>query len=251
MLSSLLNNRNVYIICGAICALGIALICLVNSIFDKVILDADKDWDKAIKISEENAEEFPYSVKTQQGGIYAEGPIIAVSPRVTDERLQGDYLAIAETFEEYRMHTETYSCNCRTVNGTTTCSTCTRNYWSWDYAGEDIKKVDTISLLGQEMNSNFIPWANGFVGTKLANGDIHYYYNGSRRSSFSVLSEKSGGWGFVSDKDGFRYDSNLNGPISGFWNIVRWITLIILFLLTGGLAWWFWYENYESVDKYI
>lgn len=251
MLADTLSNRNIFIVAGIILLIGVGLTCLVGSAFDKAILEADKGYDKALKITEENAEEFPYAVKTQQGGINATGPIIAISPRLTDDRLNGDFLAIEEIFEEYRMHTETYSCNCRTVNGKTSCSTCTRQYWSWDYSGSNKRKVETISLLGQEMSGDFIPWAYGLKDINLANGHTYYYYGSSKRSRFAVLSEKLGSWGFVSNQDGFVYDSSLDGPQKGSLAVIKWVVMIILLFGTGVLIYYFINLNYEVVDRYI
>lgn len=246
MLRKILNNRNVVLISVVIFLMGIGLSILASSLFDKAILEVDKGYDKALKITEENAEEFPYAVKTQQGGMNVTGPIIAVSPKVTDERIVGEYLAIQEYFEEYRMHTESYFCNCRTVNGNTSCSTCTRTYWSWDSAGMDTKKVEKISLLGQEMDSNFIPWVSGLEDINLANGDHYYYYRSHKRSHFAVLSEKSGTWGFVSNQDGFVYDSSLDGPQKGFLSVIKWIVIVVIILAGLGLAIWNCYKNLEG-----
>lgn len=250
-LASHLNNRNVAFASVLFVLVFTFIACLIGWGMEKTIAEADKDWDKTLKFSSENAEEFPYAVKTQQGGLFAEGEIVPASDLLTNDRLSGEYMAIRESFERYTMHTETYSCNCRQVNGTTSCSTCTRNYWSWDYVGSEKSILDTISLLGQEMSSSMIPWVDAcWESTDTVEGKHYFYHSSTYRSSFSVVTHCNGGFGFRSDENGFIYDSNLNGSKKGPLVVVR-VGLVVTFILAGvGLGIWNVYENWEKNDRY-
>lgn len=251
-LASKLSNRNVIIISIGIAILGAVLAIFAGSIFDKVITEVDKDWDKALKFTEDNASEFPYAIKTRAGNLYASGEIKAASDLVKNDNLPSEYLAVSETIEEYREHTYTYSCRCKTVKNRTSCDTCRGSYWSWDYAGSETSKVEKISLLGQEMSSNMIPWDIGYDMVRMTNGDIYLDRGYNKRSYFSVVSPGiTGSFGFTSNDDGFKYNPKLNGPSSGTWKVGKVIAEIVLVLagLAGGIA--FAYHNLEHYDEYI
>lgn len=248
-----LNNRNVVLLTCIIVVLGCCLGKFVVSIVDRMELDANKAWEKALKFDSSNEDEFVYAVGTQQGGLFAEGEVLPVSALVTDERLGGEYMAIREIFEEYREHTETYSCNCHTTSeGYTSCQTCIRTYWSWDYAGVDCRKVEEIKLLGQQMGGNFIPWdVANYYDVRLANGDRYYKYSSRKRSSFMVVSSASGGWGFISDENGFRYEPSLNGPKDLGYEIAKWAVWLVFIGGSVALGVANLYYNYEVEDRFI
>lgn len=249
-LGLVLNNRNVCLLSLLIIIAGIALTCFSSTMFNKAIQDANKDWDKALKFSQENADEFPYSVKTQQGGLFAEGQIMAASPLITNENIDGEYMAIRETFEEYRRHTYHYSCNCRTIDDSTECDTCEGEYWSWDYDHSTTATVEKISLLGQEMDAGMIPWKSFFTMKELKNGGRYIHHSSRLRSSFSVLGEGiTGKWGFVSDENGFRYEPSLSGPKDGWYKLLKWAVGIIIMVGSIVLAVMNILCNYEQSDQ--
>lgn len=254
MLRDTLNNRNVIAIGALLCILSSLVGIFSMSLFDEAVVEIDKDYTKALKFNDDNAQEFPYAVSTQQGNLVAEGEIKPASSLLTDPNLPGAYLAIREIKEEYRMHTETYLCNCRTVNSSTQCSTCTRTYWSWDYAGQRTQQVERISLLGQEMDGGLMPWANGhFVETRLSDGDRYLDTGHDQRSSFETVSVGiRGTFGFTSDQQGLRYNESINGPRG---DTVRAIgigvsTLLAILGIAGSV--YFVFCNYEPFgDHYV
>lgn len=253
MFANILSNRNVILISCAIFITGIGLTMLAGNLFDKAITEIDKDYDKALKFTKENAEEFPYSVKTEQGNLYATGEVKAVGELIHHDELPEEYMAIREVKEEYREHRETYSCNCHTVNNRTSCSTCTRTYWSWDYAGSNTEKVDKISLLGQEMASTMIPWDTSYVIEQLKSGDRYLETGARKRSYFEVIKPGvSGSFGFTSDQDGFRHNAEIAPGKSDTLKVIKTVTQVILGVVSIGLAFAFAYYNYESFnDRYI
>ncbi len=253
-LTEILSNKNIKLLNLLIVIVGLILILVNGLIVDRLILEANKDWNKTLKFNSENAIEFQYAVETQQGRLNAEGDILPISDLLIDDRLDGQFMAVQEVFEEYREHTKYYSCNCRTIGDSTECDTCSETYWTWDIVGADYRKIDKISLLGQELNGNMIPWDIGhYVGIKLKNGDYHYYYNPWRRSVFYVVNDSNGRWGFISDENGFRYESNLNGPKSETTYIIaKWVINVIIISLTIGGIYWNMTTNIElGVDHYV
>lgn len=251
-LATKLSNRNIILISTGIAFLGVLLAILSGFGFDKIITEVDKDYDKALKFTEDNASEFPYAVKTKAGNLNASGEIKAASELVKNEHLPNEYLAIMEIMQEYREHTYTYSCNCTTVNNRTTCQTCTDSYWSWDYAGSKTTKVEKISLLGQEMTADFIPWDVGYITEVMSDGHMYLDTAYHKRSLFQVIHPgKTGTFGFTSNDNGFVYNPSLNVPKSSSWNIGK-VIVQILFILSGiaaGIA--FLKYNYEYIDHYI
>lgn len=251
-----LNNRNIILIAIGFLILGIALIILIFNLFTNTIRDKEHLWETTLKFSTENAIEFPYAVKTQQGNLYAEGPLYEASPLVTNENINGEWLAIKEYKEEYRMHTETYSCNCKTVNGSTSCSTCTRTYWSWDYDGINYQKVEKIKLLGQEMLSTMFNWDGNWLVNNYQHQDTkegkRYLYKGSHnRSSFSTIAPGVNvAQGFRSDENGFMTLDIEPNNSQGLKTIRLIITIILSICLLCGIGCWL-YFGYEYYDSYI
>lgn len=254
MWAHIFSNKNV---------LWLSILCIVFSIsmsiscffiFEGMIVDATKTYDKALKFSEESKEQFAYSIKTQQGNLYAEGKLYAGSELKTHKRIPGEHLYIREIEEHYNMHTQTYECGSTDSNGVYHSRTCTRTYWSWDFAGLEEWFVDKIKLLDVEMDNDFIPWYSwiyNHVDTKDGN---FYHREGNRRWSYSVIDEGIDvAFGFTSDKDGFRYNSEVTPPglFIGFMKFVKWF--LILGLLAAGIltARWFYLENRESHDNFI
>lgn len=246
-LSNILNNRNVVLGSVLIALLGIGIAFGAGQLFNNAILEADKDWEKALKFTEENAEEFPYSVKTKQGNLYVTGPVLAASPLVTHENINGEHMAIFERHERHQQHTQTYSCNCDD-NG---CSICTRTYWSWDYVDHKSWKVDKISLLGQEMSSDMIPWEHGYHHIDTKEGKYYQYESSSYRKAYDVIDDVSGSWGFTSNDDGFVYNSSLTGPKSGWLKALKIIVIVLILAGTGVGVYFFFTSTYEINDKYI
>lgn len=256
-ISKALSNKNVVLGGLLIFVLGVGITILSFNSFSNSIQEQEREWETTLKFTTENEVEFPYSIKTQQGNLYATGPLYEDSPLVSNEHIDGEWLAIKEHKEEYRPHTETYSCNCRTVNGHTSCSTCTRTVWSWDWAGTSYQRVERIKLLGQEMDSKMFNWEGGwldgnYVHKNTKEGKHYYYYSSSERSSFSAI--PSGvvvSQGFRSDQNGFVVKDIQPDGAGGMKTIRLVVTLLLSFLTLGGTIAWI-YFNYETYnDHYI
>lgn len=250
----ILKNNNVILIGVLIFLFGSLISFITYNAFAKKI-EVDREWNTALKFNEENAEEFPYSVKTQQGNLYAEGPLYANSPLVTNENINGEWLAIKEYKEEYRPHVETYSCNCRTVNGHTQCSTCSRTVWEWEYDGTNYWKVDSLILLGQELDAKMFNWEGGwFDGSyqhqNTKEGKYYLKRGSSHRSSFSAI--PNGVFrqqGFSSTHEGFVAKDISPGKSDSIKTTRLIITIILMVVTLAGTATWI-ICNYEQYDKF-
>lgn len=253
MFANILSNRNVVLISFVIFIVNAGITLFVSGLFNKAIAEADKDYDRALKFTEENADEFPYSVKTGQGNLYASGEIKAASELIRHDELPEKYMAIREVKEEYREHHQTYSCNCRTVNNRTSCSTCTRIYWSWDYTDSSTQKIDKISLLGQEMMSDLIPWDTDYTVEELKNGGKYLETGFRERSYFEVIKPGVfGSFGFTSDQNGFNYNSEIAPGKSNTIKVIKVAIQAILATASISLAFTFTFYNYQRFnDKYI
>lgn len=251
-----LNNRNIILSGLVILVLGIILIIWIFNLFTNSIQEKEHIWETTLKFSTENESEFSYAVKTQQGNLYVEGPLYEASPLVMNENINGEWLAIKEYKEEYRSHTETYSCNCRTVNGYTNCSTCTRTVWQWEYDGTNYQKVERIKLLGQEMDSKMFNWEGGWLINNYQHIDTkegkHYlYHNSHKRSSFSAIaSGVNVAQGFRSDENGFSTLDIQPNNSSGLKTIRLILTILLSVVLVTSVGCWI-YFGYEYYDSYI
>lgn len=251
-----LNNRNVILSGLAILVFGIILIIWIFNLFTNSIQEKEHIWETTLKFSTENENEFPYAVKTQQGNLYAEGPLYEASPLVTNENINGEWLAIKEYKEEYQSHTETYSCNCHTVNGHTNCSTCTRTVWQWEYDGTNYQKVERIKLLGQEMDSKMFNWDGGWLINNYQHIDTkegkHYlYHNSHKRSSFSTIAPGVNvAQSFRSDENGFSILDIQPNNSSGLKTIRLILTVLLSVALVTSVGCWI-YFGYEYYDSYI
>lgn len=255
-MKEILKNNNVILIGALILIVGTLISITTYNMFGKKIDEIDKEWNTTLKFNEENAEEFPYSVKTQQGNLYAEGQLYANSPLVINENINGEWLAIKEIKEEYRQHTETYSCNCRrTVNGHTRCSTCSKIVWSWEYDGTNYWKVDSLILLGQILDAKMFNWGGGWFDNEYQHqntkeGTYFLKRDSSHRSSFSAI--PNGVFrqqGFSSTHEGFVAKDISPNKSDGIKTTRLVVTIILAVITLVGTGVWIGY-NYEKYDKF-
>lgn len=244
MLGMYLSNSNLLRFCIAIGVFGLVLAFGSTYLFSNAIADANKTYDKALKFSTENAEEFSYAIKTQQGNLYATGELQAIGDTVSSEYLDGEYLAISETKEVYTHHTEEYECGYTDSDGDYHSETCTRSYWTWDYAGSNEWHVGGVSLLGVDVSS--VPWRRNYVNTSLKDGS-RYRRDGDTRWHYEVIpNNRIDSFGFTSDDNGFRYNPDIR-PVNVFWlHFAKWTAFV---LITGAgifIAFFVFQDNYDE-----
>ena len=97
-----------------------------------------------------------------------------------------------------------------------------------------------------------INWQRGYHAMNTKEGKRYVYTGLRHRQSYDVIDGPvEGSWGFTSDDNGFRYNSNLNGPRSGLLKVLKIITIVLLIIGTGVGVYFFFVTTYESCDEYI
>ncbi len=242
-MGNFLTNKNVILVAAVIAAIGLFLALFLSSLWDNAIVDKDKIWNTSLKFDKENAEEFPYSVKTKQGNLYASGELKSIDPMISNEFLDGEFLAIRETFEHYTRH-ESKSCD---SDGHCTTSV----YYTWDRTGDKWSIGGDADLLGQSVQLNSIPLDKLLTSVGIKGGGKYRKRGFDDRSYYDVVTNNSSGsWGFTSDDKGFSHNKNINPPNSGL-IVAKWFTF--WFCIFGGLfgATYFTYKTYEVGYDYF
>lgn len=151
-----------------------------------------KMYNTAVQADE--AERFNYAIDSRQGNLLGSG-IFTAKDTVTIEELAGEYFRIEKDKERYTRHTETYSCGTEESP-----RTCTRTYYTWDYAGGDEFVSQTLVLYSREYPSSL------------------FSVSLSRRLDCDVIK--------IDCKDGYRYEEN-----RGFWGAsvgdIRWYYKVV------------------------
>lgn len=240
-LANYLNNRNAALISMLVLLVLFGLTAWQWTWWSGAIENNGKDYRIALKFDESNAAEFPYSIKTQQGKMYAKGNITTPDKLLTDDNIDGSWLAIRKVHEEYRSHVETYSCNCLPKKG---CSVCTRTVWNWEFDRNEDKVVPSVSLLGQTFDSGLFGWKS-YKYCKIKESkrqdrglftkdDTYIKISSKRRYYYETVDDKipyEGG--FVSDQKGVRADSSIQ-PSNDNLSIER--IFITILMIVGSLA---------------
>lgn len=86
-LANYLNNRNAALISMLVLLVLFGLTAWQWTWWSGAIENNGKDYRIALKFDESNAAEFPYSIKTQQGKMYAKGNITTPDKLLTDDNL--------------------------------------------------------------------------------------------------------------------------------------------------------------------
>ena len=236
-LANYLNNRNAALVSVLVLLTLLGMTAWQWTWWSGAIENNGKDYRIALKFDESNAAEFPYSIKTQQGKLYAKGNITTPDKLLADDNIDGSWLAIRKVYEEYRSHVETYACNCLPKKG---CSVCTRTVWDWEFDRSEDKVVPSVSLLGQTFNSGLFDWKSyKYCKIKEAKrqdrglftkDDTYIKTSSNRRYYYETVADKipyEGG--FVSDQKGVRADSSIQ-PSNDSLSIARIFITILMFV---------------------
>lgn len=153
-------------------------ICLGTFISGKIDdwqQDKNAEYDRAARITEE--ELFVHGMNTNLGNAFVYGELEAVNP-VTYPEIGGIYSYVKKVKERYTMHTRTVT---YTTGSGKTMQTHTRveTYWTWDYAGEESKKVKKIVFFGNEFPGKKIDLpSSDYIKTIKESSHIRYKYYG-------------------------------------------------------------------------
>lgn len=240
-----------------ILALGLLIVLSIGFAIRTAIVnhfyDQAKTYNTAVQATE--PDRLNYVIDSRQGNLLGRGNFTTPTPVRFDEMNQS-YLAVWKIREEYTQHTETYSCGPKGED------TCTRTYYTWDYAGEENKLPATVRLHGREYPATLFSYRafrhgidvcavvttncrwgyqyeNGWFG-----GDTRYYYevvDTSITASFlgdvrsGTLKPNYGSTIKLENKDIAQLLADVNNYELGA-NVFIWIWCIVFTLGAGWLG---------------
>lgn len=147
-------------------ALGVFLSEKVLSVLD----EKNQEYEQAAKIDGDR-ELFEYGMRTNVGNAFVSGTLKAVDPVKLPE-IDGEWLFIRKTREEYTEHTRTVT-HGSGKNAYTTIET----YYTWDYAGHTEYHCQRISFLDNEFDYGVIDHpGTRHLTTKKVSALIRYKY---------------------------------------------------------------------------
>lgn len=248
--------------------LGLAL--LILGVLGIKGLAEDAGYKKQVRyttaIRAEDGERFNYAVDSQQGNLLVHGEFSTKNEDLVkfDEMTQA-FTYVERVKQEYTRHTETYSC------GTSKAPrTCTRTYYSWDYAGSKDLVASTLNLYGRGYPSALFDLekfkqdvdckdfaepneAKGWFSSKRGcdNGkyyldsDTRYYYRNVPQSFSATFlaSSMGGGLNPVEERAISLKNASVDEELEavGSYKVwAFWVSLIFIILLSGiaiFLAW--------------
>lgn len=161
------------IVCIALTTLLIGLGFLVSGKVLEASYDKEKVYSTAVKVK--NKEEFNYSLNTEQGNLITEGEFIATDP-VTFPELKKSFAYVSKTKEVYTMHTREvpiYGAKGK-ITGYRT-----EVYWTWDFAGTDVKQSKILKLFGNKYESKIFDLIDtkSYGGYRYETPHVRYSYN--------------------------------------------------------------------------
>lgn len=133
----------------------------------------------AVQIEDE--EQFDYGMRTNFGNALVYGTFSANQP-VTFGELGGEYLEATKTKQRYTMHTRTYT----TTDSKGHTQTHTEIYWSWDYAGNETRRCESVNFLGHDFARSRFQF-NNFESAHMPDGNYYNYESSSVRYYYSVI----------------------------------------------------------------
>lgn len=159
-------DRRTLISCLAIFFVMLFIGILFSSkVYQKSVLEKEI-VNKAIKISD--TEKFEYCLDTNVGNVLIYGELKGID-LVSFPEIKGKYMEIEKVKEEYTMHTRTVTDSDGNIRIET--------YWSWDFAGKEVKNSERVKYLGQEFPmSKFILNSSSYLQTKKVSSDVRYKY---------------------------------------------------------------------------
>jgi hypothetical protein len=186
-----------------------------------------------------NADMFAYDISTSVGRTLAYGKVtVDKSQCVSISGSQGCYAYINETREEYTEHTRTYDC------GTTkNPRTCTENYYTWDYAGNNSAQASWVKLLGKQVPYDLVSIGSHSISARdLGIGSGLYRYSSPwTRYSYDVVDSSYTGTAWLnlqesgmSALESFKADTTPEqfqaevSKLSPWPSIVFWFVLVLM-----------------------
>lgn len=210
----------------------IAIMLLIGVLISSKISDwqinQNDKYNKAVKIK--STDLFQYGMETNVGNAFVYGELKAVDT-VTYPEIGGKYIYVKKVKEKYTRHTRRVAHK----SGKTTYYT-TETYWTWDYAGEESKKVKRINFCGIDFKSNKIVLPDEeYIDTINESSHIRYKYYGVgtkyKGTIFTSLKDKT-----ISDKSVFYNNKDINATVEHLESDMLLILFRIGWILLTGLA---------------
>lgn len=210
----------------------IAVMLLIGTLISSKISDwqisQNDKYNKAAKI--QSTDLFQYGMETNVGNAFVYGELKAVDT-VTYPEIGGKYIYVKKVKEKYTRHTRRVAHK----SGKTTYYT-TETYWTWDYAGEESKKVKMINFCGIDFKSNKIVLPDDkYIDTINESSHIRYKYYGVgtkyKGTIFTSLKDKT-----ISDKSVFYNNRDINATLEHLESDMLLILFRIGWILLTGLA---------------
>ena len=192
-------------------------------------------YEEAVKINKD--EMFKYALRTAAGDAFIEGDYKGVD-YVSADAIDGKYLYILRKMQRYTMHTRVVNHSDGKRSWTTT-----ETYWTWDTIGEEEVHCAEIEYAGVRF-----PWGKvdlpepRYITTVSDGCDLRseYYTIGDTHGTMFAKIKKN-------DIEETEYKENveIKDAVNRFkkngWIVIFWIIWIVL---TGGLIWILYYNDW-------
>lgn len=150
---------------------------LISDKINNSIQDKNEEYQKAVKLN--TSQEFLYGLRTDVGNAFCYGELSAVDT-VSYPEIDGEYMYISKTREEYRMHTRVVTKTRPGPNGTTQTYTTTEIYYSWDTISSE--RLHSNELTFNDVvfpYSKFDVPSSHYITTIYKWSDVRYVYYGT------------------------------------------------------------------------
>lgn len=150
---------------------------LISDKINNSIQDKNEEYQKAVKLN--TSQEFLYGLRTDVGNAFCYGELSAVDT-VSYPEIDGEYMYISKTREEYRMHTRVVTKTRPGPNGTIQTYTTTEIYYSWDTISSE--RLHSNELTFNDVvfpYSKFDVPSSHYITTIYKWSDVRYVYYGT------------------------------------------------------------------------
>lgn len=132
--------------CGLIFGFLMLVGCFISSAIKARINDKNLKYNQAVQIS--NQSEFEQAFNTDIGHAFVQGHFSCEG--VSYNGIDGKYLEINVSHEEYREHTRTETYTITDSKGRTQTKTKIVHYWTWDTMGNTHNKCNVVNFKGRD-----------------------------------------------------------------------------------------------------
>lgn len=212
---------------------------LISDSINNSVQDKNEEYQKAVKLN--TSQEFQYGLRTDVGNAFCYGELSVVDP-VSYPEVDGEYMYISKSREEYRMHTRQVTKTRTGPDGKEETYTETEIYYSWD-------TISSEQLHSNELTFNDVifPYSkfdipsSHYIDTIYTWATVRYVYYGTDTDFTGTLYTKISDH-TIADQSRFFQDKTPDETLaslissSGAVLIFFWIIWIVL---TSGIVFFF------------